>query len=610
MHNFIGKLTIPRELRHTFQMDKLRTNTNRMYALSIYIIAIQVILNVINILKPSDSKSSDILIYIALSMITLAMGVIYCILFTFVRKGKIRGNRTRAFLVNSLLYLYIGIQMIFCTLNVIATGGINSYIIAILIIGLFPIISPVQSIASILSAFAYLWIILYATRDRSSAWDSILISDTWTNLIIITGLTICVSVFIYTMYVSNYMKSVELVQTNDNLEATVYDRTIELEAQTKAATVASAAKSNFLARMSHEIRTPLNAIIGMTQIALKSSDGEEINQSLGEIKTASSHLLDIVNDILDMSKIETGRFELDIEPFDISAVLKEIVNIITVRCAERGIAFRHNIDSLPSLFLVGDRLHLKQILINLLGNAVKFTDSYVEFTVEQSRDTNNSVALGFAIADDGIGIASDRIPSLFTPFEQGGTTISAQYGGTGLGLSISKNLAELMGGSITVDSEVGVGSAFHFRLTLAEADEAPLLHNESTDVPDLTGKRILIVEDIEINSLILSNLLADTHAAIEIALDGKQALDRVAASAENYYSLIFMDVQMPVMDGCEATSRIRKLERADARDIPIIAMTANAYKEDVVRCRNAGMNDHVAKPIDHTLIMKVLNQYL
>jgi hypothetical protein len=235
---------IPEKYRAQFEERRLETNVRRMYVFSVYVVVLQIVLNVINILKPSDTQSSDIMIYVLLSMGTLSLGALYWVLFLLVKKGRIGSAKIKRFLVESFLYTYIAIQLVFCTLNIISTGGVNSYIIAILIIGMFPVVSPLQSSLSILAAFFYVGAAMYFTRSISSTWDSILLTDVWTNLIIITALTACISIFIYDMYVSNFLQSV-------GLEDTVRQRTRELEEQTEAAQVASKAKSEFLARMSH-----------------------------------------------------------------------------------------------------------------------------------------------------------------------------------------------------------------------------------------------------------------------------------------------------------------------------------------------------------------------
>ena len=599
---------VPREYRERFEQVRLETNIVRMHSFTIYIIGVQIILNIINILRPADAKSSDIAIYVALSMGTLGIGIIYFILLLMARKGRIKSRLTKVVLVESLIYIYTIIQMIFCSLNIISTGGVNSYIIAILIIGMFPIIKPIQSLTTIILTFCYMMIFMYVNRRNSGTWDSIMISDTWTNLIIITGLILCISVFIYDMYVKNFLSSMELKLTNEGLEATVLKRTSELEEQTHAAQVASSAKSDFLARMSHEIRTPMNAIIGMTQIAKKSDNQEKTLSSIDEIATASKHLLDILNDVLDMSKIESGKLEITYDPFSLHDALDEVLNIINLRSSERGIRFIAECKELPNVGVVGDRLRLKQVLINLLGNAVKFTSESgeVHFTVKCTGETDDDVVIAFTVSDNGIGMDAEQLDRLFSPFEQGNKNISSLYGGTGLGLAISQSLVTHMGGHIDVESSLGSGSVFSFTLTLAKSGGVTLSRTESAPIPDLNNKRLMVVEDIAINRLILIELLKDTYAEIVEAADGLEAVQMFSSAPAGTYDLILMDVQMPRMDGYEATRQIRALDRPDAAKVQIIAMTANAYREDIEKSLEAGMNGHLAKPIDIDSIMRML----
>jgi signal transduction histidine kinase/CheY-like chemotaxis protein len=603
---------IPKRYRAQFEKQRLETNIGRMYGFSIYVIALQIALNVINILKPSDTQSSDIAIYVALSMAVLTLGILYCILFSLAQKGKIKKTKVKRFLVESFLYIYTLIQLTFCTLNIISTGGVNSYIIAILIVGLVPIVRTLQSVLTILSSFLYTGAAMYLARSRSAVWNSILLTDLWTNLIIITALTVCVSVFIYNMYVSNFLQSA-------GLENTVRRRTLELEEQTEAARLASRAKSEFLARMSHEIRTPLNAIIGMTQIAKKSTDPGKIAASLREIATASSHLLDILNDVLDMSKIESGKFEMCREPFLLRAAMEEVVRIISPRCQDKSVRLTANTDEVPRTEVLGDRLRLKQVLINLLGNAVKFTPEggSIEFRVAVE-EAGNGLSAAFSVADSGIGMTKEQVSRLFIAFEQADPQIAARFGGTGLGLAISQNLVGKMGGAIAAQSEPGKGSAFSFSLWMEKAGKALEENRDAPGqveggdrenlLPDLKGRRLLIVEDVEINRVILKDLLEETHAEIEEARDGESAVERFSSTPEGYYDLIFMDIQMPNMDGYEATERIRVLPRADAATVPILAMTANAYREDIERALTVGMNGHLSKPIDIGAVLRALTE--
>ena len=384
----------------------------------------------------------------------------------------------------------------------------------------------------------------------------------------------------------------------------------ERKAIEASAREASQAKGAFLARMSHEIRTPLNAIIGMTRIARTSIDNrEKALSSLDEITTASSHLLGILNDVLDISKIEAGKFEIAQEPFKLDPAIREVSSIISQRCKEKFVAFTTNIADISTFSLIGDKLRLNQVLINLLGNAVKFTKpkGTVHFSIAIVKEYDHEVTLAFTCADTGIGMTKEHIAKLFTAFEQADSSIAARFGGTGLGLAISQNLVSLMGSKITATSELGKGSTFRFELTFPKTAVA----NEQAvcgpigDI-NLAGKRILLAEDVDINRIILNEFLADTHVEIEEAVDGQKAVEAFAASAPGYYSLIFMDIQMPNMDGYEATTKIRQLPHPDAKTIPIVAMTANAYQEDISMALAVGMTGHLSKPVDFDLLQQTL----
>jgi signal transduction histidine kinase/CheY-like chemotaxis protein len=399
------------------------------------------------------------------------------------------------------------------------------------------------------------------------------------------------------------------------------DITAHKQAQ-EAVLAAARAKGIFLATMSHEIRTPLNAIIGMAYIAKDCvTDNEKVLRSVNQIITSSHHLLGILNDILDMSKIESGKLELTREPFSLPAACGEISDIMTHRCVEKNITFITNIHEIKDITLIGDKLRLNQVLINLLGNAVKFTNTNGEikfiteilgFTHEENPDLiREKVHVKFTVSDNGIGMSEEQIKKLFIPFEQTDTTIATRFGGTGLGLSISQNLINMMGGKISITSELNKGSTFDFSLYF---DKGELPASQTTDdkheAINLNGKRMLLAEDIEINRLIVCELLSLSGLAIDEVENGRLAVDVFNDSPEGFYDIIMMDIQMPVLNGYEAAKEIRALDRADAKTVPIIAMTANAYKEDVEHALAVGMNGHLAKPIDKPAFMETVGKIM
>ena len=404
------------------------------------------------------------------------------------------------------------------------------------------------------------------------------------------------------------------------LEKTVHERTKELEIQTETAEKAfalaqeaSMAKSEFLARMSHEIRTPLNAIIGMALIAKSAPTREKSNESIAEVERASNHLLGILNDVLDMSKIESGKFVLFREEFSLRTAMIEVSSIIRQRCAEKNIKFIENAPDMKNITVIGDKLRLKQVLINLLGNAVKFTPDggNIRFRVNLPERKGDMMNIGFSVADTGIGISDEQKQKLFSAFEQADSQIAVKYGGTGLGLAISQNLVGMMGGEITVNSELGKGTEFSFSLSMKAVNkiitpEEPIMMK----VPDLSGKKMLLVEDIEMNRIILQELLSETKIEITEAADGMYAVEMFEASEPGRYDIIFMDIQMPRMNGYEAAKTIRALNHPDAQSVHIIAMTANAYQDDIERAIESGMNSHLSKPVDINKIMRLLAERL
>ena len=428
-------------------------------------------------------------------------------------------------------------------------------------------------------------------------------------------LMLCVLVLLMVLLLNTRQMGKRLAVTVAQRTEELKKRTDELEVQTETAQIASRAKSNFLARMSHEIRTPLNAIVGMTEIARRSvvKDPGKATSSLGEISTASSHLMGIINDVLDMSKIESGKFKLSFESFALMPAMREVTQIIQPRCTEKNLAFIVHLDEAADLAVSGDRLRLNQVLINLLGNAVKFTGDggSIHFTVDRLEDGGDEAVVSFTITDSGIGMTDEQKQKLFRTFEQADDTIATRFGGTGLGLAISQSLVAQMGGLITVESQIGKGSTFTFTLHMAKTGPIEdLLIGKDDGMPNFAGKRILLVEDIELNRMIVTELLAETQLDIDTAEDGAQALAAFDASEPGYYQLIFMDIQMPNMNGYESTRHIRALNRPDAAEVPIIAMTANAYREDIDNALSAGMNGHLSKPINIDDIITALRRWL
>ncbi len=380
---------------------------------------------------------------------------------------------------------------------------------------------------------------------------------------------------------------------------------------------ASKSKSEFLARMSHEIRTPMNAIIGMTNITKRiiTEDvctKEALLPKVLQIESSSIHLLGLLNDILDISKIEAGKIELSEESFDLIKLVNDVASIIAPRCDSKNITFNIHVEGFDSKHFISDELRLRQILINLLGNAVKFTPELgtITFHVILKERKDNKVCLFFSVADSGIGIAPDRLKKLFTPFEQGGGHITRMYGGTGLGLSISRSIAKLLGSEIEVVSEENKGSEFSFSLWLTEETNTENVEDNNDNIHIEPGKRILLVDDVDINRIIAMELLSPFNLIIDEASDGTEAVSIFENSALNYYDIVFMDIQMPKMNGYEATKTLRQLNRDDAKTTPVVAMTANAFKEDIDMAFASGMNGHIAKPIEMDKLVDVLKKYL
>jgi signal transduction histidine kinase/CheY-like chemotaxis protein len=378
------------------------------------------------------------------------------------------------------------------------------------------------------------------------------------------------------------------------------------------ANAASRAKSDFLAQMSHEMRTPMNAIIGVTSLLADADDVERYRDGVKKIASASTHLLGVINDILDMSKIEANKLELFSEPFDFRKMLSDVATVMFSGMEKKRLSYTTRIEPDVPEWLRGDRQRLAQVVTNLLSNAIKFTEDGGRVGVcarLDGREAENC-EIRVSVSDTGVGVTEEQLGRLFNSFEQADNSVSRRYGGTGLGLAISRRIVELMGGRIWAESEIGVGSTFTFSVPLPACDPpADALLENSGVTRDFTGKSILIAEDIDINREIITALLQPTNLNVDCASDGREALEMFKAKG-GAYDLIFMDVQMPGMDGYEATRAIRASGIPGAGSVPIIAMTANVFKEDVDNARDAGMDGHLGKPIVFDDVINTLSKYL
>ncbi len=377
------------------------------------------------------------------------------------------------------------------------------------------------------------------------------------------------------------------------------------------AEIANKAKTAFLSSMSHEIRTPMNAIIGIDKLALSNPDiSDTTREQLEKIGTSAEHLLGIINDILDMSRIEAGRMTIRSEVFSLPTLIEQVDIMIGGQCRDKGIDWHWEMLSEADNYYVGDDVKLKQVIINILGNSVKFTPQggKISFTIERINRYDSKSTFRFIMTDNGIGMDEDYLPKLFEPFSQEDSSTKTKYGSTGLGMPITKSIVELMNGEIKVDSKKGVGTTFTVTITLADSSEqaAEESKEDVIDRVSLSGRRILLAEDMEINAEIMKEILGSEDMLVEHAEDGRQALEMFSASDENYFDAILMDMRMPNMDGLEATKAIRGLDREDAKTIPIIALTANAFNEDVERSLQAGLDAHLSKPVDADMLFDTL----
>lgn len=393
------------------------------------------------------------------------------------------------------------------------------------------------------------------------------------------------------------------------------------------AEAASKAKSAFLSSMSHDIRTPMNAIVGMTAIARKHiGDAKYVDECLQKVQTSSDYLLDIINNVLDMSRIESGRIPISEEPLLIPVLIDSVVSLMTSAVDAKGQTLSVDMSGLKRPAVLGDGVHIVQVFVNILSNAVKFTPEGGKLSIGVSQSESGDETRGkyvFTFTDTGIGIAPEFISHVFDTFTRADDPSTSRTEGTGLGMAIAKKLADLMGGDIKCESELGAGTTFTVTLLMKYADDsaAAALLNEperprsnrsggETEAPDLSGRRILLVEDNAMNREIAYRIISETRAEIISARDGSEAVGIFGESPSGHFDLIFMDIQMPVMNGYEATSAIRSMDRPDAKTVPIYAMTANTFDSDVRQVKSAGMNGHIGKPYNPAALYRVLAKAL
>ena len=390
----------------------------------------------------------------------------------------------------------------------------------------------------------------------------------------------------------------------------------EQEYQARIANARNRAKNDFLANMSHDIRTPMNAIVGYTNIAKAREDvPEPVREILDKIGSSSHFLLSLINDVLDISKIESGKMQLNLEDFDLGAVFRRIEDITSLQALRKSLDISYDHSRVRHYKVNGDELRIEQILINIISNAIKYTPEgkRVELIAEELPPTTpGRNTYRFIIRDNGVGISEEYLPHIFESFTREQNTTINRIQGTGLGLAITAQVVELMGGRISVKSKLGEGSEFTVELDLEPAASArPAAQGaEETDPAVLTGRRVLLVEDNDINAEIAALVLSQFGMACDRAEDGRTGVERMIQMGAGHYDAVLMDIQMPVMNGYDATRAIRALEGAYYRAVPIIAMSANAYDDDVRACLDAGMNAHIAKPYSPDVLMKTLARFI
>lgn len=456
--------------------------------------------------------------------------------------------------------------------------------------------------------------------DYEPGWDGILsayipIFDSSGNVIAVAGVDIDDTDIVKRNF-ETYIFTFIAVSTTIILGIISLIFIIRFRKKAKDANVASIAKGQFLSKMSHEIRTPMNAIVGFCRMAKNTDDINKKNEYLDNISSSSDYLLELINSILDMSKIEANKMVLNLDKMSIRNIINDMNIILSSQIVKKGQTFNIEISEDIPDYVYCDETKLKQILVNLTANAIKFTPENGDISIKVSliEINNKSCNLEFRIKDNGIGINKETISKLFTPFEQADGTITRKYGGTGLGLAISKRFIEMMNGTIKIESKEGEGSIFKFNIWLDIVTDTESLNENNRVISkeeyvDCRGKTFLVAEDSMVNQIIEKDILENFGAVVEFANNGHECVEMFLTNPEKY-DMIFMDIQMPEMDGLEATKQIRSSNKKRCREIPIVAMTAEVFQDDINNALTAGMDGHLGKPLKIIEIASMIKKLL
>lgn len=457
---------------------------------------------------------------------------------------------------------------------------------------------PVCQIPSFIGIFLFLYIIV--TNKEKISKGELIASFLY---IFIPMITTFIQIFIYGIPFQSYSFIVSGWILFLAREIDVRNKLIE----------ANNAKTEFLNRMSHDIRTPLNGILGLIEIDSKHpNDYELLTKNRDKAKVAANYLLSLLNDILQLSRLESNDVELAHDPFDMREAIVEVITMIQLKATQNNIIFDYDYPDFEYPFVYGSALHVKQILMNILDNAIKYNKSNgtVTFKINEEKQRGNQVSLHFTIEDTGIGMNPDFIEHIYEPFVQEHHNARSIYQGTGLGMSIVLKMIGMMNGNIDIQSKEGIGSKFDVVIPFAIAEDVcETIEDAKEGLHSVKGCKVLLVEDNELNREIAKTLLEENGIIVVEAVDGNDAIDQYICHEECYFDAIIMDIMMPVMDGYEASKRIRALQYPDAQTIPIIALSANAFEEDAKKSKESGMNEHLTKPIDIQALLNVLSKY-